>query len=111
MSIAKTSIQVAMAEGVISKLTGFVTKFIMKYYWIKRTRISIYIILDIEISKLSSDLDSKQYSLDNISNLSKITTPEYYKPRDHPAKHFKLSTKKNNNLCILSLSSKTCSYY
>ncbi|RIB30175.1 hypothetical protein C2G38_2153365 [Gigaspora rosea] len=41
--------------------------------------------------------DNEQNSLDNISNLPKITNLEYHKPRDRPPKNLKLSTKENNN--------------
>ncbi|CAG8670898.1 9907_t:CDS:2 [Gigaspora margarita] len=66
---------------------------------------------DIEISKTLSNLDNKQHSLDNISNLPKTTNLEYYKPSGYPPKCLKLFTKENNNLCILLSLSKTCSYY
>ena len=32
MSIAKTSVQIAVAEGVTSELTGLLTEFIIKYH-------------------------------------------------------------------------------
>ncbi len=33
ISVVKTSIQVAIAEGITSKLTGLFTQFIIKYYY------------------------------------------------------------------------------
>ncbi|RIB12774.1 hypothetical protein C2G38_2249293 [Gigaspora rosea] len=60
MSIAKTGVQVAVAEGVTSELTGLLTQFIMKHRQ-----------------------NNEQYPLGNsVSyNLSEITNPEYHKPR------------------------------
>ncbi|CAG8827697.1 10179_t:CDS:2, partial [Gigaspora margarita] len=79
MSIAKTSIQITIAEGVMPELTKLLIQFIIK--------------------SLSNSENNKQYSLSNSvsCNLPKITNLEYYKPRDCSSKYLKLSTKENNN--------------
>ncbi|RIB05608.1 hypothetical protein C2G38_2047467 [Gigaspora rosea] len=110
MSIAKTSVQVAMTKGVTSELTELLTKFIMKYRHNTGLNAQSISHLSVETSRSLSDLDKEQNSLDNISNLSEITNPEYHKPRGHPPKRLKSSTEENNNLCTLLSSSKTCSY-
>ncbi|CAG8834436.1 22055_t:CDS:2, partial [Gigaspora margarita] len=113
ISVAKTSIQVAIAKGITSELTGLLMKFVMKYYHntgLNAQESQSISYSDVKISKSLSNLDNEQYSLDNISNLSEITNSEYYKPRDHLPKRLKSSTKENNNSCTLLLSSKIYSY-
>ncbi|CAG8821606.1 28801_t:CDS:2 [Gigaspora margarita] len=112
MSVAKTSVQVAVAESAISELTGLLTQFITKYR--RNTELNIEEIhqLNVGISESSSNLENnEQNPLGNHvnNNLPDILNPEYHKPRGHPPKRFKSSTKENNNLCTLSFS-KTYSY-
>ncbi|RIB00713.1 hypothetical protein C2G38_2233299 [Gigaspora rosea] len=88
MSIAKTSVQVAVAEGATSELTRLLTQFITKYRQ-----------------------NNKQHPLGNHvnNNLLDISNPEYYKPRGRPSKRLKSSTEENNTPSTSSFS-KTCSY-
>ncbi|CAG8754003.1 10176_t:CDS:2, partial [Cetraspora pellucida] len=106
MSVAKTSVQVAVAEGVTSKLIELFTQFIMKHCRNTELNIEETCQLKVGISG-SSVLKTNEHPLDNdISNLPEITNPEYHKPRGCPPKHLKPSTEKNNNQYIAS-SSKT----
>ncbi|CAB5396157.1 unnamed protein product [Rhizophagus irregularis] len=94
MSIAKTSIQIAVTEGVTAELIGILTQFIMKYR--RSTGLSI--------EKSTESLqDSQGLSIqDNpqpLSVLPDISNPEYYKPKGRPPKRYK-STVENN--CVTS---------
>ncbi|CAG8735033.1 21023_t:CDS:1, partial [Cetraspora pellucida] len=75
MSVAKTSIQVAVEEDVISELTSLLTEFIIKYY--QSTKLNIK-----EIHDFNKE----------IHNSLSISNPEYHKPRSHPSKCLKSST-------------------
>ncbi|CAG8839942.1 5476_t:CDS:1, partial [Cetraspora pellucida] len=109
MSVAKTSVQVAIAESVTSELTELLIQFIMKNHHNTGLNIEETCQLKVGISG-SSILKTNKHLLDNdISNLPKITNPEYHKPRGRPSKRLKPSTEENNNQYIV-LSSKTCSY-
>ena len=93
MSVAKTSVQIAMAEGVTSELTGFLTEFIIKYY--RNTGLNIeevhYVsLLNNEIQEPSSA------TITDSCNVLKILNPEYYKPKGRPLKYYKSSTEENN---------------
>ncbi|PKK59508.1 hypothetical protein RhiirC2_762616 [Rhizophagus irregularis] len=66
MSIAKTSIQIAVTEGVTAELIGILTQFIMKY----RTE-------SLQDSQGLSIQDNPQ----PLSVLPDISNPEYHKPK------------------------------
>ncbi|CAG8619199.1 3322_t:CDS:1 [Cetraspora pellucida] len=93
MSVAKTSVQVAMEEGATSELTGLLIEFIMKYH--RNTGLNI---------------EEVRYLSDKTQESPNISNPEYHKPKGRPPKRFKSSTEENNVQHIFS-SSKTCSYY
>ncbi|RIB11018.1 hypothetical protein C2G38_2043022 [Gigaspora rosea] len=112
MSVAKTSVQVAVAEGATSELTGLLTQFITKYRRNTGLNVEEMHQLNVGISESSSNLENnKQHPLGNHvnNNLPDISNPEYHKPRGRPPKRLKLSTEENNTPSTSS-SSKTCSY-
>ncbi|PKY31447.1 hypothetical protein RhiirB3_449055 [Rhizophagus irregularis] len=85
MSLAKTSIQIAVAESATAELIGILMQFIMKYH--NNTG------LDIE--------EIYQFTL------------KYHKAKGHPPKYYKLSVE-DNNQTMAKLNEgglKTCSYY
>ncbi|RIB08960.1 hypothetical protein C2G38_2044707 [Gigaspora rosea] len=113
MSVAKTSVQVSVAEGATSELTGLLTQFITKYCCNTGLNVEEMHQLNVGISKLSSNLENnEQHPLGNHvnNNLLDISNPEYHKPRGCPPKCLKSSTEENNTPSTSS-SSKTCSYY
>ncbi|CAB4425347.1 unnamed protein product [Rhizophagus irregularis] len=101
MSIAKTSIQIAITEGITAELIKILMQFIMKY----RRNTS----LNIEKSTISFSntidaiycIDSQEFSIqDNpqpLSILSDISNLEYHKPKERSPKQYK-STVKNNHI-------------
>ncbi|CAG8753237.1 20323_t:CDS:2 [Gigaspora margarita] len=90
--VAKTCVQVAMEENVISELTGLLMEFIMKYC--RSTGLNI----------------EKVYSLGNeIQEPLSILNPEYHKPRSRSPNRLKSLTEENS-VQQVSSSSKTCSY-
>ncbi|PKY31240.1 hypothetical protein RhiirB3_475132 [Rhizophagus irregularis] len=108
MSIAKTSIQIAVTEDVTAELIGILTQFIMKYR--RSTGLSIEKSTE---SLQDSQGSSIQDNLQPLSVLPDISNPEYHKPKGRPPKRYK-STVENN--CITSgkpddvTVQKTCSY-
>ncbi|GBC36318.2 hypothetical protein GLOIN_2v1885686 [Rhizophagus irregularis DAOM 181602=DAOM 197198] len=108
MSIAKTSIQIAVTEGITAELIGILTQFIMKY----RRSTSLSIEKSTESLQDSQGL-SIQDNPQPLSVLPDISNPEYHKPKGRPPKRYK-STVENN--CITSgkpddvTVQKTCSY-
>ncbi|PKY54202.1 hypothetical protein RhiirA4_472876 [Rhizophagus irregularis] len=101
MSIAKTSIQIAITEGITAELIRILMQFIMKY----RRNTS----LNIEKSTISFSntidaiycIDSQEFSIqDNpqpLSILSDISNLEYHNPKERSPKQYK-STVKNNHI-------------
>ncbi|EXX72510.1 hypothetical protein RirG_068660 [Rhizophagus irregularis DAOM 197198w] len=89
MSVAKTSVQVAVAEGVASELIRLLIQFIMKYR--RNTGLNIK-----EVYSISHFNDEIQESFYNYQrqllvvveecNILKISNPEYHKPKGHPSK-------------------------
>ncbi|CAB4393127.1 unnamed protein product [Rhizophagus irregularis] len=92
MSMAKTSVQIAVTEGATGELTGLLTQFIMKYRCVTR----------LNIEEVQEDLSSKnscqQQPLVVIDNnrIPEILNPEYYKPKGRPLKHYKAVTEMAN---------------
>ncbi len=105
MSVAKTSVQIAVAEGVTSELTGLLTEFIIKYH--RNTGLNIEEVH--YVSQLNNEIQepSSATIIDNY-NVLQISNPEYHKSKGRPPKRYKSSTEKNNIQHITS--SKTCSY-
>ncbi|CAG8800632.1 25138_t:CDS:1, partial [Cetraspora pellucida] len=85
-----------MTENITSELTKL-TKFIMKYYHntgLNTQEFQSILYLNIGISRSLFNLENnEQHFLDNISKLPEITNSKYHKPKGHPLKHLKLSTK------------------
>jgi len=100
MSVAKTSVQIAVAEGVTTELTGLLTEFIMKYR--RKTGLN-------DVSQLSNESHGESSSIAIASCVPKISNPEYHKPKGRPPKRYKSSIEENN-VQNISSSSKTCSY-
>ncbi|CAB4425288.1 unnamed protein product [Rhizophagus irregularis] len=112
MSVAKTSVQVAVAEGVASELIGLLTQFITKYR--RNTGLNIEEVHSIshfndEIQESSYNYQRQPLVVVEECNIPKISNSEYHKPKGRPPKRYKSSTEENNNQHISS-SSKTCSY-
>ncbi|RIB29898.1 hypothetical protein C2G38_2027359 [Gigaspora rosea] len=115
MSVAKTSKQIAIEEGVTSELTGLLTQFITKYR--RNTGLNIEKVYRPVLHSINNQespmlANNKRQPLsDNVSyNIIEILNPEYHNPRGRPPKHLKSATKEDNNLCK-SQFSKTCSYW
>ena len=77
MSIAKTSVQIAVAESVTAELTGILMQFIMKYR--HNTGLGVEEVHN-EIS-----LTNRQ-PLASLDNISEISNPEYHRPKGRPPK-------------------------
>ncbi|PKB95688.1 hypothetical protein RhiirA5_402692 [Rhizophagus irregularis] len=108
MSIAKTSIQIAVTEDVTAELIGILTQFIMKYR--RSTGLSIEKSTE---SLQDSQGSSIQDNLQPLSVLPDISNPEYHKPKGRPPKRYK-STVENNRITSGKPDDvtvqKTCSY-
>ncbi len=105
MLIAKTSIQIAVAEGVTSELTELLTEFITKYHWNTGLNIrKVHYVL-----QLNNKIQEPSATITDSYNILKILNLKYYKPKRYPLKHYKSLTEENNIQHIFS-SFKTCSY-
>ena len=103
MSVAKTCVQIAVAEGVTPKLTGLLTDFIMRYC--RNTGLNIEEIHYVP----QTNNEIQESSVITNDNVPKISNSKYHKPKEHPHKHYK-STTEENNIQHISLSFKTCNY-
>jgi len=117
MSVAKTSIQVAIAEGVTPELIGLLTQFITKYHNntglnIEEVHHSISHFNDEiqESSSVSNNHQRQPFIELEERNIPEISNPEYHKPKGRPPKRYKSSTEENNKNQHMPSSSKTCSY-
>ena len=86
MSVAKTCVQIAVAEGVTLELKGLLTEFILKYR--QNTGLNIEVInsalqLNNEIQEPFSD------AIAAINNVREISNPKYHKPKGRPPKCYK----------------------
>ena len=130
MSVTKTSVQVAVSEGITKELTGVLVQFIMKYrhdtgLGIKEISLppSMFSTKVVEQETLPLNMASEVVEL--ASNLSpalptttqitqqplndiEVSNPEYHKPRGRPPKRLKSSVEEHNE--HYTSSSKTCSY-
>jgi hypothetical protein len=97
MSVAKTSVQVAVAEGTTIELIGLLTQFITKY----RCNTGL------NINEIQEVIPQRQPLELHNDNIPEISNPEYHKPKGRPPKRYKAPTEdiKQN----ISSSSKTCS--
>ncbi|CAB4396453.1 unnamed protein product [Rhizophagus irregularis] len=89
MLVAKTSIQVAVAEGVASKLIGLLTQFITKYH--HNTGLNIEEVHSIshfnnEIQESSYNYQQQPLVVVEECNILKISNSEYHKPKGCPPK-------------------------
>jgi hypothetical protein len=103
MSVAKTCVQIAVAEGITPELTGLLTEFIMRYR--RNTGLNIEEIHYVP----QTNNEIQESSVITNDNVPKISNPEYHKPKGRPHKRYK-STTEENNIQHISSSSKTCSY-
>ncbi|CAB5204672.1 unnamed protein product [Rhizophagus irregularis] len=118
MSMAKTSVQIAIAEGTTAKLMGFLTQFNMKFrnttgLGIEEFHNSLLHLNDEATdAKIGSSSNNYQQPLTDLNfryNLTEISNPEYYKPKGRPSKRFKSSTEANTTIQP-SVVHRTCSY-
>ncbi|RGB36287.1 hypothetical protein C1646_758248 [Rhizophagus diaphanus] len=112
MSVAKTSVQIAVVEGVALELIGFLTQFITKYH--HNTGLNIEEVHSIshfndEIQESSYNYQRQPLVVVEKCNILEISNPKYHKPKGYLPKQYKSSTEENNYQHITS-SSKTCSY-
>jgi hypothetical protein len=109
MSVAKTSVQIAVTEGATGELIGLLTQFITKYRC--NTGLNINEVREV----FSYDITKNDYQrqplepLDIVNSIPKISNPEYHKPKGRPPKRYKAPTEMTSNQNVPS-SSKTCSY-
>ncbi|PKC58236.1 hypothetical protein RhiirA1_471281 [Rhizophagus irregularis] len=111
MSVAKTSVQIAVMEGAMGELTGLLSQFIMKY----RNNIGLNINEVQETFSYNVTNNNCQWQpleplviVDN-NSIPEISNPEYHKPKGRPPKRYKSQMEMTSKQNITS-SSKTCSY-
>ncbi|PKY28033.1 hypothetical protein RhiirB3_444009, partial [Rhizophagus irregularis] len=116
MSLAKTSIQIAVAESATAELIGILMQFIMKYR--NNTGLGIeevYQFSSLQNNVLQESLinteicNNTQQPLDNLQ----ISNPEYHKVKGHLPKHYKSLVEDNNQTSMAKSNEgglKTCSY-
>ncbi|CAB4400644.1 unnamed protein product [Rhizophagus irregularis] len=116
MSLAKTSIQIAVAESATAELIGILMQFIMKY----RNNTGLGIEEVHQFSSLQNNVlqeslinteicNNTQQPLDNLQ----ISNPEYHKAKGRPPKRYKSSVEDNNQTSMAKSNEgglKTCSY-
>ncbi|PKC56602.1 hypothetical protein RhiirA1_473761, partial [Rhizophagus irregularis] len=116
MSLAKTSIQIAVAESATAELIGILMQFIMKY----RNNTGLGIEEVHQFSSLQNNVlqeslinteicNNTQQPLDNLQ----ISNPEYHKAKGHLPKHYKSLVEDNNQTSMAKSNEgglKTCSY-
>ena len=103
MSLAKTSIQIAIAEGATAELIGTLMQFIMKYC--NDTGLGV----NTNQTNLEQNSMLQDSPLDNLPN---VVNPEYHKAKGCPPKRYKSSVEDNSSFVVKSKEgvSKTCSY-
>ena len=118
MSIAKTSVQIAVMEDVTSELIGILTQFIMKYR--RSTGLSIDTpnnIISFSDTEGNKGIESQGPSIQDdrqpLSVLPEVSNPEYHKPKGRPPKQYKSAVEDNRVISGKSgdvTVQKTCSY-
>ncbi|CAG8533113.1 2188_t:CDS:2 [Cetraspora pellucida] len=114
MSIAKTSVQVAVTEGVFAELIGILTQFITKYR--NNTGLGIQEIRSLQNENENIHIESNNRqpltNLDSSCTINEISNPEYHKPRGRPPKRLKSSNEENkeNAKQHSNHEQRTCSY-
>ncbi|GBC02623.1 hypothetical protein RclHR1_04710011 [Rhizophagus clarus] len=104
LSLAKTSIQIAVSEGIVTEFIGIIMQFNIKY------RCNTGFGLE-ETCDLSSETRSiSQIPLTNLDTNTNynISNPEYHRPKGKPPKRYKSSIEENTSKH--STSSKKCGY-
>ncbi|PKK66299.1 hypothetical protein RhiirC2_714941 [Rhizophagus irregularis] len=102
MSMAKTSVQIAVKEDVTPEFIGLLTEFIMKYH--RGTGLSIENIKN-DISFLGTLLQDPQRSFtensrEPLAELPEISNPEYHKTKGRPPKRLKSSIEESKNTSV-----------
>lgn len=116
MSMAKTSIQVAIMEDATAELIGMLTQFIMKYR--QNTGLSIEDSKNIGTDIISQNSQEASIVTETEQNirqplivLPEVSNPEYHKPKGRPPKRYKSSIEEQkNNHNSKSDVQKTCGY-
>ncbi|CAG8705235.1 9916_t:CDS:2, partial [Scutellospora calospora] len=100
MSVAKTSVQIALSEGITAELIGILTQFITKYH--RTTRLGIEETHNVKYEKANDSIvesrsNSRQLliELDSNCNLIEVSNPEYHKPKGRPPKRLKSFIEEN----------------
>ena len=108
MSVAKTSVQIAVSENTTSELIGILTQFIMKYR--QGTGLGVVRVEDAEEIHSEIELPNRQplSDLNSNYNISEISNPEYHRAKGRPPKRYKSSVEQNTSKSTTSF--KTCSY-
>ncbi|CAB5386713.1 unnamed protein product [Rhizophagus irregularis] len=111
MSVAKTSVQIAVVEGATEELTGLLSQFIMKYR--NNTGLNINEVQETFSYNVTKNNCQRQpleplVIVDN-NSIPEISNFEYHKPKGRPPKRYKLQMEMTSKQNITS-SSKTCSY-
>ena len=99
MSVAKTSVQIAIAEGATGELTGLLTQFITKY------RCNTGLNINEVREAFSYDVTKNDYQrrpleplvIPDNNSIPKISNPEYHKPKGRPPKRYKTQTEMTSN--------------
>ncbi|PKY13633.1 hypothetical protein RhiirB3_496339 [Rhizophagus irregularis] len=111
MSVAKTSVQIAIKEDVTPEFIGLLTEFIMKYR--RRTGLSIENIKnDISISGTLLQDPQRSFtenSREPLAELPEISNPKYLKTKGHPSKRLKSSIEESKNTSVGNIQ-RTCRY-
>jgi hypothetical protein len=111
MSVAKTSVQIAVKEDVTPEFIGLLTEFIMKYR--RGTGLSIETIKN-DISFSGTLLqDSQRFftedSREPLAKLPEISNSEYHKTKGRPPKRLKSSIEESKNTSVGNIQ-RTCRY-
>uniref|UniRef100_A0A1D1YBG6 Putative zinc finger protein 012R n=1 Tax=Anthurium amnicola TaxID=1678845 RepID=A0A1D1YBG6_9ARAE len=108
MGVAKTGIQVAIAEGVTAELIEIITQFIMKYR--RNTG------LNVESTKNQFTFSAQEsFTQESFTQevrrplvpLLNVSNPEYHRPKGRPPKRLKSSIEESKNLDVVQ---RTCGY-
>ncbi|CAB5203024.1 hypothetical protein RhiirA5_384520 [Rhizophagus irregularis] len=111
MSVAKTSVQIAVVKGATGELTGLFSQFIMKYQnntGLNINEIQKTFFYDVTKNNCQRQLLELLVIVDN-NSIPEISNPKYHKPKGRSLKRYKSQIEMTSKQNITS-SSKTCSY-
>src|SRR2546430_1264188 len=116
MSLAKTSIQITIAEGATEELIGTFMQFIIKYHNNTGLGINQTSLTSLEQSNVlqksftNMEIYNNQQQL--LDNFPEVTNPEYHKAKEHPPKRYKSSVEVISSSVVKPKESvfKSCSY-